>query len=573
MEQPLILDRYRPLADLGSGGHGDVVLAFDTKMARRVAIKRLPLPLDRMGRPLAKAGLAEARTSAMLNHPSIVTVHEWDTDSDEAFIVMEAIEGSSLANILDDTGEPLTLDETAVVVEAVVAALSYAHDNGVLHLDLKPGNVLVNPDGRVKVADFGVSALTDASGYAHGTAGTIGYMPPEQLRGQALDERTDVWALAALVYELLTGANPFDADTVEGSLFKIEVAEVPAPSEFQPGLSAALDDVLLAALAPDAAERYSDVIAFRAALTRHLGDSDAGRSSLADVVGSLVGEDADEFSREPLTPLGLWDRLARFSSAARRIWAAAACGWLAWAGLTAFGLTLTPALGGAALVALAAALAPGLGLAVAALAFGAGIIAQGSVVGGIAFLVPAIAFWLYAGRRGRGDALAPPAAPALAVARGALATPLLLGYLFEPLPALVSGAAAALATMVASAATGGRAPFLVVDARFFADPWAQTSVMTTNLRELLAPGPFIAVLAWALAAALCSLACRRATRVAAIAGIALGGVALGGGYAAWAALAGATALPAETFLPHIGVALMLMIVVIALGAPTRPEEH
>ncbi len=570
MEQPLILDRYRPLTDLGSGGHGDVVLAFDTKMARRVAIKRLPLPVDRAGRPLAKAGLAEARTAAMLNHPAIVTVHEWDTDSDEAFIVMEAVEGASLADILDDMGEPLTLDETAAVVEALVSALAFAHDNGVLHLDLKPGNVLVTPDGRVKVADFGVSALTDASGSAHGTAGTIGYMPPEQLRGEALDERTDVWALAALIYELLTGANPFDADTLEGSLFKIEIAEVPGPSEFEPGLPEPLDDVLLAALAPEAFERYPDVVTFGAALLRFLGDPAAGRSSLAEVASSLFGEAAPA-SAEQLTPLGLWDRLARFSSAARRFWAAAACGWLAWAGLTAFGLTLTPALGGAALVALAAALAPGLGLAVAALAFGAGIIAKGSIIGGIAFLVPALAFWLYAGRFGGGDALAPPAAPALAVARGALATPLLLGYLFEPLPAAIAGATSAAAVMAVSAATGGRAPYLSVDARFFVDPWSQTSVMASNIRGLLAPGPIIAVLAWALAAALCSLACRRATRTLAVAGIMLGGAALTAGYAAWSVLAGDVLAP-EAFLPHVGVALMLMVIVVALGAPTRPEE-
>ncbi len=569
-EQPLILDRYRPLADLGTGGHGEVVLAFDTKMARRVAIKRLRLPLDRAGRPLAKAGLAEARTAAMLNHPAIITVHEWDTDSDEAFIVMEAIEGSSLADVLDETGEPLTLDEAAAVLEALVGALSFAHANGVLHLDLKPGNVLVTPDGRVKVTDFGVSALTDASGSAHGTAGTIGYMPPEQLRGQPLDDRTDVWALAALMYELLTGANPFDADTAEGSLFKIEVAEVPAPTEFEPELPAALDDVLLAALAPEAAERYPDVVAFGTALARLLGSPVAGRSSLADVVASLFGEDA-EIADERLASLGLWDRLARFSGAGRRMLAAVTCGWLAWAGLTAFGLTLAPTLGGAALVALAAALAPGLGLAVAALAFGAGIIAKGSIVGGIVFLVPAIAFWVYAGRRGRGDALAPPAAPALAVARGALATPLLLGYAFEPLPAALSAAVAALATMAASAATGGRAPFLVVDPRFFADPWSMTSVMTANMRGLIAPGPLMAILAWGLAAAACSFACRRATRIAAVTGITLGGAVLAGAYAAWAVLAG-DALSVEAFLPHIGVALMLMVVVVALGAPTRPEE-
>lgn len=570
MEQPLILDRYRPLADLGSGGHGDVVLAFDTRMARRVAIKRLPLPLDRAGRPLAKAGLAEARTAALLNHPAIVTVHEWDADSDEAFLIMEAIDGASLAEILDEIGEPLTLDESAAILRAMVAAIGFAHDNGVLHLDIKPGNVLVTRDGRVKVADFGVSALTDATGRAKATAGTLGYMPPEQLRGGTLDARTDCWALAALTYEMLTCANPFDAETAEGSLFKIEVAEIPAPSAFEPGLSPRIDDIILAALAPDPAERYASVAAFGAALLPHLGDPGAGASSLAEVVAALAaaGEDA---GAGRVAPLGLWDRLARFASAGRRTLAAAACGWLAWAGLTAFGLPLAPTLGGAGLAAFAAALAPGLGLALGIIAFAAGIVAKGSVLGSALFLAPAIAFWVYTGRFGRGDALAPAFAPALAVVRGALATPLLVAYAFEPLPAAVSGAAAALATMVASAATGGRVPYLTVDWRFFADPWAQTSVMTANLRGLLAPGPAIAVLAWALAGAVCSLACRRATRTMAVVGVALGGGALAAGYAAWASLAPGGLAP-EAFAPHIGVALMLMIAVLGLGAPTRPEE-
>ncbi|MCE5192056.1 MAG: serine/threonine protein kinase, partial [Actinomycetia bacterium] len=515
-------------------------------------------------------GLAEARTAALLNHPAIVTVHEWDADSDEAFLVMEAIDGASLADILDEIGEPLTLDETAAVLRAMVAAIGFAHDNGVLHLDIKPGNVLVTRDGRVKVADFGVSALTDATGRAKGSAGTLGYMPPEQLRGGALDTRTDCWALAALTYEMLTGANPFDADTPEASLFKIEVAEIPDPSEFVAGLSAEIDDIILAALAPDPAERYASVAAFGAALLPHLGDPGAGKASLAEVVAELTvaGEDA---GAGRVAPLGLWDRLARFASAGRRTLAAAVCGWLAWAGLTAFGLQLTPTLGGAGLAALAAALAPGLGLALGIIAFGAGIIAKGSALGGVLFGAPAIAFWLFTGRFGRGDALAPAAAPALAIVRGALVTPLVVGYAFEPLRAAVSGAAAALATMVASAATGGRAPYLTVDWRFFADPWAQTSVMTANLRGLLTPGPTIVVLAWALAGAVCSLACRRATRTMAVVGVALGGGALAAGYAAWASLApGGLAL--EAFAPHIGVALMLMIAVLGLGAPTRPEE-
>lgn len=569
MEQPLILDRYRPLGELGRGGHGSVVLAFDTKMARRVAIKRLPLPLDRAGHPVAKAGLAEARTGALLNHPSIVTVHEWDTDSDEAFIVMEAIDGASLAQVLDTTGTPLTLDEAAALVEAISTALAFAHANGVLHLDLKPANILITRDGRVKVADFGVSALTGVHGLARGASGTIGYMPPEQVRGEPLDARADEWAFAALVYEALTCANPFDAETAEGSLFKIEVADVPAPTEFEPDLPAGVDLVLLAALAPAPAERYPSVADFALTLSDHLGHAALGRGSLAEVVSSLL-DDEEGQPAEPLAPLGLWDRLARFSGAARRVWAAIACAWLLWAGLAAFDLGVAPAAVAAALGALAAALAPGLGLALGALAFVAGVGSRMGAGAAALVLVPAAAFWALRGRYGRGDAFAPLAAPLLAIGRGALATPLIVGFLFEPLPAALSAAAAAASTMALSAAAGSGAPFLRVPWRLLVRPWA-TLADAPGTAALVAPGPLVALAGWALAAAVCSIACRRATRVAAATGALVAGAVLGGVYALWAALEPGTLGP-ETFLPDITVALMLTIVVIAFGPPTRPEE-
>ncbi len=218
MEGQLILDRYRPLAELGEGGFGTVTLAWDTRMQRRVAIKRLPFPLDNRGRPHQPPGLAEARTAAMLAHPNIVTVFDFDTDSDEAFLVMEYVDGASLADLLDRAGGPLTLDEASAVVDAVERALSFAHDNGVLHLDIKPDNVLVMRDGRVKVADFGIAELSSLSGHTSAYGGTLGYMPLEQLEGERVSERTDEWAVAALVFEAITGDNPFAEDTLEAAI-------------------------------------------------------------------------------------------------------------------------------------------------------------------------------------------------------------------------------------------------------------------------------------------------------------------------------------------------------------------
>lgn len=568
MEEPLILDRYRPLAHLGSGGHGSVVLAFDTRMARRVAIKRLPLPRTHSGAVVPRTGLAEARTAALLNHPAIVTVHEWDTDSDEAFIVMEDLDGASLADLLDELDGPFTLDETAAVMKAVISAVAYAHANGVLHLDLKPANVLVTREGLVKVADFGVSALTDASGRASGTAGTIGYMPPEQLRAEVLDERTDTWALAALAYELLANANPFDADTAEGSLFKIEVAEVPTPSEFEPGLPPEIDDVLLAALAPDPDGRYPGADEFGRALLRHLGDPEAGRASLRALVDGAVEEGAED----GLEPLGLWDRLARRGPLVTRTASLAGAAWLAWTGLGALGLQAMPHLVGVALIAVAAVLAPGLGLGLALLAFALGLGAAAGWVAGAAFGLLAAAFWLGRARLGQGDALAPVAAPLLGVLRAGPALPLVLGFVFEPVAAALGSAAGALALAAASAASGSGAPLLTVGVRFATNP-AETAARATGfLDRVLDPGLGVAVLAWMAAAALTSFVCRRATRAAGLAGVLLGGFVLAAGYAVWGWLSQG-AVGVASFAPDLTIGTGIALAVAALGAPTRAEEE
>ena len=254
METGLILGRYRPLAELGEGGHGAVDLAFDTKMARRVAIKRIPLSRTGVKLLARTTGLREARTAALLNHPNTVTVYEWDTDEDEAFLIMEHVDGASLADLLDAYA-PLDADEAAAVLGPIADALLFAHDNGVLHLDLKPDNVLITRDGLVKVGDFGVASLTNAAGQAISAGGTLGYMPPEQLRGETVDARTDMWAYAALAFEVLTGAIPFASDTIEGALFKAERTGVPAPGEFEPALPPEIDEILMAALSAEPADR------------------------------------------------------------------------------------------------------------------------------------------------------------------------------------------------------------------------------------------------------------------------------------------------------------------------------
>jgi serine/threonine-protein kinase len=569
VEEQSILDRYRPLADLGSGGHGSVVLAFDTRMARRVAIKRLPLPLDRSGRPLTRTGLAEARTAALLNHPAIVTVHEWDLDEADAYIVMEDIDGASLAEILDQRQAPLDLDEAAAVLESVGSALQYAHANGVLHLDIKPGNVLITRDGRPKVADFGIAALTDAHGGAAGAAGTIGYMPPEQIRGERLDERTDVWALASLMYEVLTNACPFDSDTPEGSLFKIEVAEVPAPSDFAPWIPDAASDVLLAALSPDPDERHDSVEAFIDALSPHLGKAATGREMLAAYLDDALGDELP-FEGE-YAGGGVWYALAPYSGWLLRGSAALVSGWLAWAGVSAMIPRSGAGAASAAIAGLAGALAPGLGLALGgvAISIGLGIMAEWWV--GLVAFVLALAWWLTTARLGEGDSLLPAVAPVLGIARCAPFAPLIAGFVYTPVRAALAGGLSAITTIMVAAATGGASPLLVPGWEWLLTPWRSGVGVDAFLESLAGPGLILIPVSWALAAALCSLACGRGSRLWTLAGVAAGLAVMAGSFAVWDLLADDGTMLALAAI-DLGVSAALMAAVVAAGSPPPRDD-
>jgi serine/threonine protein kinase len=328
-EHGLILGRYRPLSELGEGGHGAVDLAFDTKMTRRVAIKRIPLSHAGVRRLGQTTGLAEARTAALLNHPNIVTMYEWDTDEDEAYLIMEHVDGCSLADLLD-AYSPLDADEAAAVLTPVCSALAFAHDNGVLHLDLKPENVLVTRDGLVKVADFGVASLTNAAGQAISAGGTLGYMPPEQLRGEAVDARTDSWALGALAYEVVTGSVPFAADSIEEALRKAEDVVPPMPGDIIGAVPREIDDIVMTALAADPDARFTSAAGFGAQLLAVLGDPQSGREALREMVAELVAEE-EATAHGGVGGPGLWDRLARTSRRSCASWPpSGAAGWDGW---------------------------------------------------------------------------------------------------------------------------------------------------------------------------------------------------------------------------------------------------
>lgn len=578
MESQLILDRYRPLSDLGEGGYGSVTLAWDTRMQRKVAIKRLGLPVDTFGHPQLPPGLAEARTAAMLHHPAIVTVFDFDTDSDEAFLVMEYVDGASLEELLGEVDGPLSLDETAAIAEAVSQAVTFAHENGVLHLDIKPGNVLISRDGHVKVADFGMAELSSVTGHGPAFGGTPGYMPLEQLEGLQVSTRADEWALAVLVYECLTAENPFAAITPEDAATAIRVYEPVAPSLLVSGLPHPLDDVLLAALAPASDERYPSVAEFADHLLPLLGDPREGRAALADILDEITD---DELADKPgLRALGLWDRLqGPAGSVLLRAIAAAEAGWLAWAGLAPLPLESAAHLAATALVAAAAALAPGLGTGLGLIAFAIGLFAAGSPLVGVVFAFGAVLWWWFAARRSAAAAVLPLSAPVFGIASLSPAAALLAGFALTPLWAAGAALVAGALSMLASAGSAAGPPFAAVDISLFSSVW-DAALAAGAFKELGAsPAPLAVLVAWPLAAAIVSMASRRANRVFAVVGTLAGSAVLYGGYVAAYEIARAFGDSAAGGWkgPGVGFALggslILMFAVIALGAPVRAEEE
>src|SRR6266849_10648039 len=217
------LGHYEILGPLGSGGMGDVYVARDPILGRKVAIKVLPERLASDRDSLSRF-TREARSASALNHPNIVTIHEVGTDKGTPFIVMEYVEGRDLRSIINEVPQP---NRRAAEIAAQIAdGLAAAHEQGIIHRDLKPENLMVTKDGYVKILDFGLAKVigTSSEEGEHtaqlefpttnpGTIlGTVGYMSPEQATGRRLDFRSDQFAFGAILYELMTGKPAFECD-------------------------------------------------------------------------------------------------------------------------------------------------------------------------------------------------------------------------------------------------------------------------------------------------------------------------------------------------------------------------
>jgi len=275
------ISHYKIQKLLGKGGMGEVYLADDTKLNRQVAIKVLPAELIEKRDRLHRFEL-EAKSASALNHPNILTIHEFGDENALHYIVMEFVNGTSLS---EKMSQGLTLRETLDIASQVASALAQAHEAGIVHRDIKPENIMIRADGFVKVLDFGLAKLIEQRTPSNNASyedltktlvhtdlgvvmGTAPYMSPEQARGIKIDTRTDVWSLGVVLYEMLCGQKPFSGETHADIIAKVLSFEPPPVSSFDQNIPPELDWIISKTLSKDVEARYQTAKELRADLEK-----------------------------------------------------------------------------------------------------------------------------------------------------------------------------------------------------------------------------------------------------------------------------------------------------------------
>jgi eukaryotic-like serine/threonine-protein kinase len=267
MAQNRILSkRYRVEETLGEGGMARVYRGIDEVLGRPVAIKVLAERHAGDDKFVTRFR-REAQAAAALNHPNVVSVFDTGDDEQAHYIVMEYVEGETLADLLRRE-RPLDPGLAARIAEEVATALQAAHDRQLVHRDVKPGNVMIDQEGRIKVMDFGIAraAADDALTQTGTVLGTAAYLSPEQARGDAVDARSDIYSLGCVLYEMLSGRAPFTGDSAVSIAFRHVNDRPDPPSAHHPGIPPELESVTMRALEKDPARRYQSADEFREAL-------------------------------------------------------------------------------------------------------------------------------------------------------------------------------------------------------------------------------------------------------------------------------------------------------------------
>ena len=290
---PPRLGRYELRSTLGRGAMGIVYRAYDAVLDRTVALKTYRQDLMDTGEARRRFE-REVRTASKLSHPNVVVVYDGGVEGEVPFLAMELLEGRTLEAELKARGR-LPVSESLSILFSVGEALTYAHSMGVIHRDLKPANVFLTADGRLKILDFGIAKIEGSGTATTVPIGTPSYMSPEQVHGQPIDARADVFAVGILAYELLTGVTPFRGDSLTAVLFSVVSAEPMPPTTVDPSLPAALDGVIARALAKDPATRLPTIAALVDELAAAFGvrataTEEAMRGALAVSVAAPAAE-------------------------------------------------------------------------------------------------------------------------------------------------------------------------------------------------------------------------------------------------------------------------------------------
>jgi hypothetical protein len=294
---------------------GHVYLALDPNIERKVALK-IFLPLLKVGVAeeweLRQRFIVEARAAGQLNHPGIVTIFDADTDADTglSYLAMEWVNGPSLDDLIREAG-PLPIERTVSIVEQVAIALDVAHRQGLVHRDIKPGNILLQTDGRAKVTDFGIAKLASMSITATGwIPGTPFYMSPEQIRNEGIDRRSDFYSLGAVLYQCLTGTVPFEAESLAALTHMILEIDPRPPQSLNPAVTEAIAKVIRKAMAKSPDDRFDSGSELARVLRRAVAgelDEVADLGSLPDPRPRVRAREATGLAGSGTATVGLED--------------------------------------------------------------------------------------------------------------------------------------------------------------------------------------------------------------------------------------------------------------------------
>src|SRR6185503_4643801 len=295
-EPPTRIGKYTIQGLIGQGAMGQVFRALDPVLNRHVAIKMMAAEVS-ADPQLSQRFLREAQSAAQLNHPNIVTLHDFGDDNGQLFMAMELLEGQDLSKIIRQ-GALASLEDKLALMEQCCDGLAFAHAMQLVHRDLKPANIHVHTSGRVKIMDFGLARVSGSDMTRAGTImGSPNYMSPEQVRGERADSRSDVFAMGAVFYEVLSGRRAFEAEAVHAILYKVANSEPPSLLELCPDLPPILAELVEKAMRKDPAQRFGDAVEMRGALDicrRVLEgslDADSGLASLREA-STIVQESA-----------------------------------------------------------------------------------------------------------------------------------------------------------------------------------------------------------------------------------------------------------------------------------------